>query len=84
MARAFSLMLAAASVLGLLFLPAMRGGALTSFEHGLLMPMLLVVSGLFIHAVGYVPENRWLRRILRPVWLWTTWALLVLAWKFAA
>jgi len=84
MARALSLMLAAASVLGLLFLPAMRGGALTGFEHGLLTPTLFVVSGLFTHAVGYVPATPWLRQVLRPAWLWTASALLVLTWKFAA
>jgi predicted membrane protein len=79
-ARAISLLLASVASAGLLFLPAMRGGALSSAEHGLLAATLIVVCGLFVSGVGYVPEHRWLRPLLSPVLLWPALSAAAVAW----
>ena len=76
MAHAVSLMLAIAASLGLLFLPAMRGGELSPGAHGLLTPLLLVVCGCYAHGVGFRPRMRLLRTILHPAILWLLMAAL--------
>ncbi len=78
--RPVSLLLAAATAAALLFLPAMRGGALSGPEHGLLAGTLLVVCGLFASGVGYVPERRWLRPLLSPLLLWPALSAAAAAW----
>ena len=80
MARAISLLLAAMLSVGLLLLPAMRGRELSAAGHGLLTPLLLAICGGFVHGLGYVPRNRFLRRLLQPQLLWPLMSGLGAAW----
>ncbi len=80
MSRAISLLLASGLSLALLFLPAMRGGELTSAGHGLLSPLLLAICGGFVHGLGYEPRNPVLRRVIAPFWLWSAMLGLGAAW----
>ena len=84
MARAISLLMAAAFAGGLLFLPAMRGRELAPTGHALLMPLLLVVCGLFVHGLGYVPRRSWVMRSMSPWLLWPLAAALAVAWTVAS
>jgi hypothetical protein len=67
--RALWLACACTGALGLLFIPAMRGGALTPAAHGLLTPLLLCLCGCFARGLGYRPASRWTR------WLLSAWVL---------
>lgn len=69
-ARVVSLLMAVAFAGGLLFLPAMRGRELTPLGHALLMPLLLVVCGLFVHGLGYVPQRAWAACLMSAWLLW--------------
>ncbi len=80
MARFISLLLAIAATLGLLFLPAMRGGELTPMEHGLLSPLMLAICGSFAHGLGYIPRNPVLRGVLHPGVLWPSIGVLGAVW----
>jgi predicted membrane protein len=80
MVRAISLLLAIALSAALLLLPAMRGRELTAAGHGLLTPLLLAICGGFVHGLGYVPLNRFLRRLLHPQLLWPLMSGLGAAW----
>jgi predicted membrane protein len=80
MAKAVSLALAFGFTAALLLVPAMRGGELTSAEHGLLTVSLLVLCALFVHGVGYRPDRAWAARLLSPALLWPFAAVLCLAW----
>lgn len=81
MARVISIAIAIMATLGLLLLPAMRGSELTAAAHGLLSPILLLISACFAHGVGYVPRMRILRASLHPILLWPL--IGVLSWAFA-
>lgn len=76
MARLVSLLLALALAAGLMLLPAMRARGLADAGHSLLPALLVLVSGLFVHGLGYRPDRRWLRALLRP---WLLWPLSVVA-----
>lgn len=80
MARAVSLLLASCLSLGLLFLPAMRGGGMTPAAHGWLTPLMLVICAGFVHGVGYRPLHAWVRVVLHPVLLWPAMLVLALTW----
>ncbi|KRA20739.1 MULTISPECIES: cyd operon YbgE family protein [unclassified Lysobacter] len=80
MARAVSLLLASCLSLGLLFLPAMRGGGMTAAGHGLLTPLMLAICAGFVHGVGYRPLHSWLRAALHPALLWPAMLVLALSW----
>lgn len=80
MARAVSLLLASCLSLGLLFLPAMRGGGMTAAGHGLLTPLMLAICAGFVHGVGYRPLHPWLRAVLHPALLWPAMLVLALSW----
>jgi predicted membrane protein len=80
MARALSLLLAAALAAALMLLPAMRARELTAAGHGLLTPLLLVVCALFVHGLGYQPQQRWAARLLTPWLLWPLAIALAMAW----
>ena len=80
MARAISLLMAVAFAGGLLFLPAMRGRALTPTGHALLMPLLLAVCALFVHGLGYVPRRAWAARLMSAWLLWPLAATLGAGW----
>lgn len=80
LARVISLLLAIALSAGLLLLPAMRGRELNAAGHGLLTPLLLAICGGFVHGLGYLPRNRFLRRLLQPLLLWPAMAGLGVAW----
>lgn len=84
MARAISLLMAVAFAGGLLFLPAMRGRELTPTGHALLMPLLLVVCGLFVHGLGYVPRRSWAARLTSAWLLWPVAAVLGAGWAVAS
>lgn len=70
LARAGSLLLAAALSLALLFLPAMRGAALAPGAHGLLTPLVMAICAGFVHGVGLRPRRAWARALLHPALLW--------------
>ena len=80
MARAISLLMAVAFASGLLFLPAMRGRALTPTGHALLMPLLLAVCALFVHGLGYVPRRAWAACLMSAWLLWPLAAMLGAGW----
>ncbi|MGN7916071.1 cyd operon YbgE family protein [Lysobacter sp. ESA13C] len=80
MARAVSLLLASALSLGLLFLPAMRGGEMTTAAHGWLSPLMLSICAGFVHGVGYRPVRPWARALLHPLLLWPAMAGLAVMW----
>ena len=80
MTRAISLVLAVVLSAGLLLLPATRGRELSAAGHGLLTPLLLAICGGFVHGLGYVPRNRFLRRLLQPLLLWPLMSGLGAAW----
>jgi len=80
MARAVSLLLASVVALGLMILPAMREGDLTSAGHALLTPLLLTVCAGFVYGIGYEPSNAALRGILRPIILWPAMLGIGMAW----
>lgn len=84
MARAISLLMAAAFAGGLLFLPAMRGRELTPTGHALLMPLLLVVCALFVHGLGYVPRRAWAARLMSARLLWPFAAALGAGWTISS
>lgn len=79
-AKAVSLLLAFGFSAALMLLPAMRGHELSTAGHGLLTPSLLALSALFVHGVGYRPDQAWFARLLSPWVLWPLSALLCLAW----
>lgn len=80
MARVVSLLLACGLTLGLLFLPAMRGGGMTAAGHGLLSPLLLSICAGFVHGVGYRPLRPWLRALVHPLLLWPAMLGLAILW----
>jgi len=80
MARVVSLLLACGLALGLLFLPAMRGGGMTAAGHGLLSPLLLSICAGFVHGVGYRPLQPWLRALVHPLLLWPAMLGLAILW----
>lgn len=82
-ARAVSLSLAGMGSIGLLFVPAMRGGELTSVAHGLLTPLLLSICGCFVHGLGYRPANGLGRRLLSGWLLWPSTCSLGLGFALA-
>jgi len=84
-ARAFSLVLAVVVCSGLMLLPAMRGSELTPAGHGLLPPLMMAASALFVHGLGYRPRRRWSVWLLSPWLLWPlTVALAALWWQHSA
>jgi predicted membrane protein len=82
MSRAISLLLAVALSVALMLLPAMRGRDLDAYGHALLTPLLLSICGGFVHGLGYVSHNRFLRRVLHPLLLWPAMAGLGVAWRW--
>jgi len=84
MVRALSLLLAVAVSVGLMLLPALRGGELTRAGHGLLSPLLIAVCALFVHGLGYQSPRQPFRRLMSPWLLWPlTLVLAVLWWQLS-
>ena len=79
-ARATSLLLAFALTAVLWLMPFLRGHALAAAGHGLLASLLLGVCALFVHGVGYRPENVVLDRLFSPWLLWPLVLLLAFGW----
>jgi predicted membrane protein len=77
LARLVSLLLGLALAAALMLLPAMRGRELAHTGHALLPILLLVVSALFVHGLGYRPDHRALRRLLQP---WLLWPVAIGTW----
>lgn len=77
MIRLLSLLLAGALALGLLFLPAARGGELTGAQHGWMTLVLVAICALFVHGSGFRFRRAWLRKLFSP---WLLWPLAVALW----
>lgn len=68
--RALSLLLASPLALLLLVHPAAMLDADGRYSHGLLMLVMLGVSGGFVHGVGFDPYNRYWRWLFGPFCAW--------------
>lgn len=73
--RALSLLLAVPLALLLLIHPAAMLDAQGRYSHGLLMLVMLGVSGGFIHGVGFDPRGSPWRWLFGPVLAWVLMAL---------
>lgn len=69
-ARLISLVLAAAVTVTLLVFPQVVGRQLTPAVHAVLPVLLLATSAAFVHGIGYRPERRWSRWLVRPLLIW--------------
>ncbi|WP_275626873.1 cyd operon YbgE family protein [Pseudomonas sp. 273] len=68
--RALSLLLAAPLALVLLIHPALMLDAHGGYSHGLLMLVMLGVSGGFVHGVGFDPRGRLWALLFGPAMAW--------------
>lgn len=69
-ARLVSALLAVAVAGGLTAYPYLFGRDMTARLHEILPFVLFGVCGGFVHAVGFVPDNRWVRALLSPIVAW--------------
>ena len=69
-ARLVSALLAVAVAGGLTAYPYLFGRDMTARLHAVLPFVLFGMCGGFVHAVGFVPDNRWIRTLLSPPVAW--------------
>ncbi len=75
-----SLLLAAGLAAALMLLPALRARELAHAGHALLPLLLILVSALFVHGLGYRPDRAWLRAVLQPWLLWPLSLIVAVLW----
>lgn len=69
-ARALSLGLALALTLLVTSCPRLFAHSTSELPHGLLALLMLGICGAYVHGVGFVPQQRWLRVLLGPFAAW--------------
>lgn len=68
--RVISLLLAAPLAVVLMINPALMLSAQGSYSHGLLILVMLGVSGGFVHGVGFDPQARLWALLFGPIVAW--------------
>lgn len=69
-ARALSLAAALAVTLFVTAYPRFFADTLQQVPHGALVLLMLGVSAAYVHGVGFVPDNRWLKALFGPAAAW--------------
>ena len=82
-ARALSLVMALVISLSVLGWPKLVVSANGHVDHGWLTLLMWGMAAGFVHGVGFVPRNRWLRVLLGPVVAWSASVLATVAFAIA-
>lgn len=77
-----SFLISGLSALGLLFIPAMRGGELAGREHSLMSLLLILICLGFVYGVGFRFKKRWANIFISPLFVWPSMLAILYAWIF--
>lgn len=78
LARAASLLAAAAIAAVVILYPRLVAEDTASVPHGFLVVLLMGMSAAWVHGFGFIPENRILKVLFSPVVAWPV--MLIGAW----